>query len=103
MGDGAPPGDTATPASAPVDDDDLVRQALAADPDTVVGDNAVCFWDLAHDDRAQPLPEWYMPAPAGGQRLLTGWRRRLVFVIVAAFILINLYGLCSTYGQVVPA
>lgn len=89
--------------TAYVDDDELVTLALAADPDTVVGDDAVCLWDLVGRDSAPPLPEWYMPMPAGGRRLLRGWRRRLVFVIIAAFVLINAYGLCSTYGQVVLA
>ena len=35
-----------------------------------------------------------------GSRLLTGWRRRVILWVVASFILINAYGLCSTYGHV---
>ena len=29
-----------------------------------------------------------------------GWRRRVVLLIVASFLLLNAYGLCSTYGYV---
>lgn len=83
-----------------VDDEELAALALASDPDTVVGDGAVCLWDLPGTGGPSPLPEWYMPAPSTGGRLLTGWRRRLVYLIVAAFILINMHGLCSTYGWV---
>ncbi len=39
-----------------------------------------------------------MPPPMGGSRLLEGWRRKTVFLIIAAFILITAYGLCSAYG-----
>jgi hypothetical protein len=46
------------------------------------------------------LPDWYMPAVAGGVRPLRGWRRLVVIVIVASFVVINAYGLCSTYGSV---
>ncbi len=85
---------------APVDDDELGALAMAADPDTVVSDDAVSIWDLADLRSPSPLPAWYMPTPATGGRLLQGWRRRLVFLIIAAFILINMSGLCSTYGWV---
>ncbi len=83
-----------------VADDELAGLAMSADPDTVVGDDAVCFWDLVPPGDPPPFPGWYMPAPAAGGRLVRGWRRRLVFVIIAAFILINMAGLCSTYGWV---
>jgi hypothetical protein len=41
-----------------------------------------------------------MPAPGGATPLLQGWRRRIVLLIVASFLLINAVGLCSTYGEV---
>ncbi|HEX2700044.1 MAG TPA: hypothetical protein VHM89_07545 [Acidimicrobiales bacterium] len=82
-----------------VEDEELAAMALAADPDAVVDDDAVPLRLLGGGAPA-PLPGWYMPPPAFGTRLLRGWRRRLVFVIVAAFVLINMYGLCSTYGWV---
>lgn len=80
-----------------VDDDELTALALAADPDTAVDDDAV---PLTPEPGTGLLPGWYMPAPMGGIPLLTGWRRRVGLLIVAAFLLINAYGLCSTYGHV---
>jgi hypothetical protein len=84
-------------------DDELCVQALAADPDAVVDANAVCLWDLIEPGAASPLPEWYMPSPLPGPRHFRGWRRQLirfnVGLIIAAFLTINAYGLCNTYGQ----
>jgi hypothetical protein len=81
-------------------DDELSALALAADPDSAVGDDAVSLWDLT-DQGPQPLPAWYMPAPKVTG--LRGWRRRLVrfnvVMLIAAFVTINAYGLCNTYGQ----
>ena len=44
-----------------------------------------------------------MPSPMGGGGVvLTGWRRLFarfnVGLIIAAFLVINAYGLCNTYG-----
>ena len=87
----------------PLSDDELSTIALAADPDTVVGDDAVCLWDVAGTQSARLVPDWYMPAPmAGGGVILTGWRRRFarfnIALIIGAFLVINAYGLCNTYG-----
>jgi hypothetical protein len=38
-------------------------------------------------------------ARAAGSR----WRLPVVLVIVAAFVIIEAFGLCSTFGQIVPA
>lgn len=81
-------------------DDELTTLALAADPETQVADDAVCLWDLDGSDGTPGLPQWYMPAPAGGARQLNDWRRWIVPVVIAVFVIINAYGLCSTYGQV---
>ena len=85
-------------------DDELVQLALAADPDAGVADDAVPLSEfLAATERSQGadlLPGWYMPAPMGTGRLLEGWRRRIVLLIVVSFVLINAVGLCSTYGYV---
>ena len=83
-------------------DDELAELALAADPDAGVADDALPLSEYlgAGDGRGELLPDWYMPAPAGAGRLLEGWRRRLVLLIVASFVLLNAYGLCSTYGYV---
>ena len=80
-----------------VGDDELSALALAADPETEVNDDAVPLTGLTVPSL---LPGWYMPAPMGGVPLLQGWRRRVGQLIVASFVLINAYGLCSTYGWV---
>jgi len=46
------------------------------------------------------LPDWYMPAPAERTTPLPVWCRWVAILIIAAFVLINAYGLCSTYGHV---
>lgn len=95
-----------------IGDEELTAAALAADPETPIADGAVSFWDLPRNDASDTgdddkgselLPAWYMPAAVGGRPLLRGWRRRVAILVVAAFLAINAYGLCSTYGEVVPA
>ncbi len=89
---------TAVPSSD-LTDEELCALALAADPETIVDDDAVCLWDLAGPEGADPaLPDWYMPAVTGG-RLLRGWQRIPVGLVIASFLLINAAGLCNTYGQ----
>jgi hypothetical protein len=93
----------------PVSDEELTALALAADPDTPVAGDAVSLWDLAGGrcspgaTGTPPLPEWYMPAPMAGRRRLRGWRRWAAVVVIVAFLVIDAYGLCSTYGQIVVA
>ncbi|MEO7572868.1 MAG: hypothetical protein ABIX10_10565 [Acidimicrobiales bacterium] len=85
-----------------VPDDELTAEALAADPDAPMGDDAVSLWSLGADadgDR-DLLPGWYMPSPAGGASRHSRRRKRVVYLVVAAFLLINAAGLCSTYGIV---
>ena len=83
-------------------DEELAELALAADPDADVTDDAVPLRDYLGlgGQSEELLPDWYMPAPAGAGRLLLGWRRRVVLLIVASFVLLNAYGLCSTSGYV---
>jgi len=92
------------------DDDELVRLALDADPDAPLPDDAVPIWQvLGHDDGhggdGTLLPSWYMPAPMGGGRRRRWSRRKriVVLVVIVAFLVIDAYGLCSTYGQIVVA
>lgn len=88
----------------PFTDDELTELALAADPDAGVADDAVPLDQVlgagAWTGEGELLPGWYMPPPMGSSRLLQGWRRRIVLLIIASFILINAVGLCSTYGSV---
>ena len=89
---------------SPLTDEELTELALAAGPEAGVADDAVPLSELlggkewAGTDNL--LPGWYMPPPMGASRLLQGWRRRIVLLIVASFVLINAVGLCSTYGYV---
>jgi hypothetical protein len=83
-----------------VTDDELTALALAADPDTPIGDDATSFFDITGPAAGRLLPEWYMPAGAGAGPL-TAWRRAVALVIVAAFVLITAYGLCNAYGDMV--
>jgi len=84
---------------SPLSDDELTVLALAADPDAVLDADAVCLWDLAGWDRSELLPSWYMPAPMPG-RSSPRWQRGVIGLIVASFLLIDAFGLCSTYGWV---
>jgi hypothetical protein len=82
-----------------ITDDALTALALAADLDAEIDVDAVP-WNVA-DTSNGPLPDWYMPAPTTVRR---GWRARAVAgVIILAFLTINAFGLCITYGHLVPA
>lgn len=84
---------------ADVTGDELAALALGADPDTPVDDDAVSLHDLLGTERSSLLPEWYMPAPAGHAAPLRGWRRRVVWLVITAFLVITGFGLCNTYGD----
>ena len=85
-----------------VTDDELTALALSADPDAPLPPDAVSLWELGARDEPL-LPDWYMPAPMSGHRRLGKWQRRLAWLVVATFVLIDAYGLCSTYGSIVWA
>ncbi len=79
---------------------ELTELAMAADVDAPLSDDAV---PLAVYLEQAPglLPQWYMPVPMA--RRGKGWRAPVVLVLVAAFVIIEAFGLCSTFGQVIPA
>jgi hypothetical protein len=79
-----------------VSDDELAAQAVAADPDPSL-DGALPFAAVIGDDTTAALPAWYMPAPMIGARLF-GWRRGVVVTFVAALLVIEAAGLCTTFG-----
>jgi hypothetical protein len=85
---------------APVSDAELTALALASDPNQPLDPDAVPL-DLRPVVFAGALPDWYMPPVAA--RVSKGWRTPVVFTIVGAFLLINAFGLCITYGQLVAA
>jgi hypothetical protein len=84
---------------APVTDAELTALALAADPDVTPDRDAVPLSEALDDGRVGLLPDWYMPAPMGAAAPLRGWRRRVIVVVILAFLVITAYGLCNTYGQ----
>jgi hypothetical protein len=79
---------------------ELTELALAADPDAPMQDDAVPL-AVYLNEAPGLLPSWYMPSPM--VRHGTRWRVPVVLVIVAAFVIIEAFGLCSTFGQLVPA
>jgi hypothetical protein len=89
----------------PISDEELTALALAADPDAPLADDAVPLSSyLAQIPGLLPsglLPGWYMPPAmaSSGSR----WRTPIIVAIVVAFLMIEAWGLCSTYGQVVLA
>jgi hypothetical protein len=95
--------ETSGESLAPLTDDELTALALAADPDVAIADDALSLWDLTESGPDGLLPEWYMPSPTAGRIRLRGWRRWVVLLIIASFLAIEAYGLCSTYGKVVFA
>jgi hypothetical protein len=76
-------------------DAELTALALAADPDEPIADGAVPI-AMHLGQLGAALPQWYMPPTVrrGGSR----WKLPFVVSIVSAFLLIDVLGLCNTYG-----
>ncbi len=83
-----------------ITEDELTALAMAADPDAPIADDAVPL-SVYLEQAPGLLPSWYMPSPM--IRRGKSWRIPVVVVIVAAFVIIEAFGLCSTFGQLVPA
>jgi hypothetical protein len=81
-------------------EDELTALALAADPNGPIDADAIPVAEFLGQSEGL-LPAWYMPSPM----VRTGrpWRIPVVVAIVAAFVIIEAFGLCSTFGQLVPA
>jgi hypothetical protein len=80
---------------SPISDEELTALALAADPSLPLEPDAMPI-SLAAGPFTGVLPSWYM-APAGTGRIAR-WRAPFVLVVVGAFLLIEVLGLCNTYG-----
>ena len=79
-----------------ISDEELTALALAADPDEPLSADAVPLADYLAEGFG-PLPEWYM-APVMARH--SGRRRQAIILgVIGAFLLIEAFGLCSTYGQ----
>ncbi len=102
LGDAAVGDDAAGDSEAwePVSEGELVALALAADPDAPPADDAVPV-DVYLGSQPSLLPLWYMPRPLA--RPGSKWRVAVVVAVVAAFLVIEAFGLCSTFGQIAPA
>lgn len=86
-------------------DDEFCSLALGMELGLPLSDDAVPLTDYLDAQRVGGsgglLPNWYMPAPM--TRVGPKWRTPVVLAIVAAFLSIEAAGLCSTFGQIVPA
>jgi hypothetical protein len=84
----------------PITDEELTALALAADPDRPLDADAVPL-SVYLAQVPGLLPNWYMPPAmaSSGSR----WRTGVILAVILAFVLIEAWGLCSTYGQVVLA
>jgi hypothetical protein len=80
----------------PITDDELEALALAADPDQPLDADAVPL-DVYLAKEAGPLPDWYMPPVMA--RHSGGRRRAVILSVTGALLLIEAFGLCSTFGQ----
>ncbi len=79
----------------PFSDEELTALALAADPITSLGDDAVA-WNGVEDRTPSLLPNWYMPSPSYHVR---GRGTRLVVIgLIVGFLVIDAFGLCFTSG-----
>ena len=85
-------------AHEPISDEELAAEAMAADPSPSL-EHARPIHELIGPVGTSTLPEWYMPAVMSGGGRLHGWRRTTVFTFIAALVVIEAFGLCSTYGQ----
>jgi hypothetical protein len=82
-------------------DAELTTMALAADPDAPLSDDAIPLAVHLAQFAGAALPQWYMaPAMARSGRR---WRTPVVVTIIAAFVLIEVLGLCNTFGQLTLA
>ena len=79
-----------------VTDEELAAEAMAADPDVEVPDDAVPFRERIGEQPDGLLPAWYMPAPRSFRR--TRPRVAAVVGLVLALLLVNAAGLCVTFG-----
>lgn len=76
-------------------DAELCALALAADPDEPLAPDAVELGSFL-GQAATLLPSWYM-APVTRRRAKR-WQVIVVAAIIAAFVGVDVAGLCSTYG-----
>ena len=86
------------PYEPEISDEELTALALAADADQPLDPDAVPLMTQPAESLSL-LPGWYMPPVMAGAG--KRWRVPVVLVIVAAFLLVDAFGLCITYGQLI--
>ena len=81
-------------------DAELTELAMSADPEEPLAGDAVPF-DVYQSGLRDALPSWYMPpVMAGGSAM---WRKPVVLAIIVSFLVVDVFGLCITFGQLVAA
>jgi hypothetical protein len=83
----------------PLTEEELVRQALNADPHVVITDDVLPLYDL--DQRGGLLPGWYMPTAVAHSRRRS--KKVVVALIIAALLMVVASGFCITYGALTIA
>jgi hypothetical protein len=86
----------------PITDEELTALALAADPDGPLDPDAIPLSSYLSQVPGL-LPGWYMAPAMASCRSGSRWRTAIILAIILAFVMIEAWGLCSTYGQVVLA
>ena len=86
-----------------IDLDELTRLALAADPDAAIPADAAPFVCTVDGGADALLPSWYMPGGIPSARGRPRWIKVLIVVLIVAFLVVDAYGLCSTYGDITIA
>ena len=76
-----------------ITDEELTAEALAADPNAPIDDDAEPFGGRPD---AGLLPEWYMPINGPLRRTRT--RQIVVVGVIVSLLVVNGAGLCVTYG-----
>jgi hypothetical protein len=92
--------DVGSVGGVPIDDEELARQALAADVDAPIPADAVPWCARPEAAGATGMGDWYMAPLGAGAGVSPGWRRRVAVAVITAIGLINAAGLCITYGHV---
>jgi hypothetical protein len=77
-----------------VTDEELTAEALAADPDAPLADDAMPF-ESGDDAGGSNLPDWYMPAAGAGR---TRGRVMVLAVLAGSLVAGNAAGFCVTFG-----
>jgi hypothetical protein len=80
-------------------DEELTRQALAAEPNLVLDDDTLPLFDP--DERGGLLPGWYMPTAVAHSSRRS--KRAVVVLLIVALLLVVASGFCITYGALTIA